>query len=79
MRVATDEQGRMRSDALREAIAAGEGPTIVCAQAGEVNTGSFDSFEEIAAAAVFLASEASRFITGVTIPVDGGVQAFGGV
>ena len=34
---------------------------------------------ELGGAAVFLASEASRFITGVTIPVDGGVQAFGGV
>ena len=49
--VVADEQGRMRPDALREAIAAGEGPTIVCAQAGEVNTGSFDPFEEIADAA----------------------------
>lgn len=34
---------------------------------------------ELGGAAVFLASEASKFITGVTIPVDGGVQAFGGV
>jgi glutamate/tyrosine decarboxylase-like PLP-dependent enzyme len=49
--VAADEQGRMRPDALREALAAGSGPTIVCAQAGEVNTGSFDPFEEIADAA----------------------------
>jgi glutamate/tyrosine decarboxylase-like PLP-dependent enzyme len=29
----------------------GDGPTIVCAQAGEVNTGAFDPFEEIADAA----------------------------
>jgi NAD(P)-dependent dehydrogenase (short-subunit alcohol dehydrogenase family) len=28
---------------------------------------------------VFLASDASAFLTGVTIPVDGGFQAFGGV
>jgi glutamate/tyrosine decarboxylase-like PLP-dependent enzyme len=49
--VAADEQARMRPDALREALAAGSGPTIVCAQAGEVNTGSFDPFEEIADAA----------------------------
>ena len=34
---------------------------------------------DLGGAAVFLASAASRFITGVTIPVDGGVQAFGGV
>jgi glutamate/tyrosine decarboxylase-like PLP-dependent enzyme len=49
--VAADAQGRMRADALRAALDAHKGPTIVCAQAGEVNTGSFDPFEEIAAAA----------------------------
>jgi glutamate/tyrosine decarboxylase-like PLP-dependent enzyme len=49
--VAADGQGRMRADALRDALAAGGGPTIVCAQAGEVNTGSFDPFEQIADAA----------------------------
>jgi glutamate/tyrosine decarboxylase-like PLP-dependent enzyme len=49
--VVVEEQGRMRPDALGEALAAAEGPTIVCAQAGEVNTGSFDPFAEIADAA----------------------------
>jgi glutamate/tyrosine decarboxylase-like PLP-dependent enzyme len=49
--VVADEQGRMRPDALGEALAAAEGPAIVCAQAGEVNTGSFDPFAEIADAA----------------------------
>jgi glutamate/tyrosine decarboxylase-like PLP-dependent enzyme len=47
--VAADEQGRMRADALRDVL--GEEPTIVCAQAGNVNTGSFDPLGEIAAAA----------------------------
>jgi glutamate/tyrosine decarboxylase-like PLP-dependent enzyme len=51
VQVSADDQGRMRPEALREALAAGEGPTIVCAQAGEVNTGSFDPFEAIADAA----------------------------
>jgi len=45
--VAADEHGRMRPDALRAALTHVMGPTIVCAQAGEVNTGSFDAFEEI--------------------------------
>jgi glutamate/tyrosine decarboxylase-like PLP-dependent enzyme len=45
--VAADELGRMEPDALRDALAAGEGPTIVCAQAGEVNTGSYDPLPEI--------------------------------
>ncbi len=45
--VQADEQGRMLPDALRQALE-GDGPTIVCAQAGEVNTGAFDPLVEIA-------------------------------
>ena len=43
-----DGQGRMRADALAEVLAGGNGPTIVCAQAGEVNTGAFDPLDDIA-------------------------------
>jgi glutamate/tyrosine decarboxylase-like PLP-dependent enzyme len=43
-----DEQGRMRVEALAPALARGDGPTIVCAQAGNVNTGSVDDLEAIA-------------------------------
>jgi len=46
--VAADDRGRMRADALVAALADGNGPTIVCAQAGEVNTGDFDPFTAIA-------------------------------
>jgi glutamate/tyrosine decarboxylase-like PLP-dependent enzyme len=46
--VAADSQGRMQAEELRTALASYDGPTIVCAQAGEVNTGAFDPFEEIA-------------------------------
>ena len=46
-RAAVDDQGRMRSDALQATLRDVEGPVIVCVQAGEVNTGAFDSFEEI--------------------------------
>jgi glutamate/tyrosine decarboxylase-like PLP-dependent enzyme len=49
--VAADDQGRLDADALREALERYDGPTIVCAQAGEVNTGAFDAFEPIADAA----------------------------
>jgi glutamate/tyrosine decarboxylase-like PLP-dependent enzyme len=49
--VPADEQGRMRADKLREALSIGSGPCIVCAQAGNVNTGAFDPIEEIADAA----------------------------
>ena len=47
MRVATDEQGRMRPDALEWALSATVGPTIVCAQVGNVNTGACDPLVEI--------------------------------
>ena len=50
-RIATDGQGRMRIDALRSALESGRGPSIVCAQAGNVNTGAFDPLEAIADAA----------------------------
>jgi glutamate/tyrosine decarboxylase-like PLP-dependent enzyme len=51
VRVETDREGAMRLEALRAALAADDGPAIVCAQAGEVNTGACDPFEEICAAA----------------------------
>jgi len=47
-RVPVDRQGRMRTDALATMLAAVEGPCIVCAQAGNVNSGAFDPLEEIA-------------------------------
>jgi glutamate/tyrosine decarboxylase-like PLP-dependent enzyme len=45
--VPADDQGRMDPDGLRAALSNVEGPTIVCAQAGEVNTGAYDPFSEI--------------------------------
>ncbi|HEX6116834.1 MAG TPA: pyridoxal-dependent decarboxylase [Solirubrobacterales bacterium] len=50
-RVAADDQGAMRGDALAAALARDAGPAIVCAQAGNVNTGALDPVGEIAAAA----------------------------
>jgi glutamate/tyrosine decarboxylase-like PLP-dependent enzyme len=47
VRVESDEQGRMRADALSRALAGVSGPVIVCAQAGNVNTGAFDPLERI--------------------------------
>jgi glutamate/tyrosine decarboxylase-like PLP-dependent enzyme len=46
--VPTDEQGRIRADDLREVLAKLDGPTIVCAQAGNVNTGAFDPLRALA-------------------------------
>ncbi|GAT73212.1 pyridoxal-dependent decarboxylase [Microbacterium sp. HM58-2] len=43
----SDDQGRMRPDALAAALADGTGPLIVCLQAGEVHTGAFDDFRTL--------------------------------
>lgn len=51
VRVESDDQGRMRADCLRELLPTLQGPVIVCAQAGNVNTGAFDPLREIADAA----------------------------
>lgn len=41
--------------------------------------GRFGEPEELIGAAVWLAGDASRFVTGVVVPVDGGFSAFSGV
>ena len=41
--------------------------------------GKFGSPEDLVGAALWLASDASRFVTGIVIPVDGGFSAFAGV
>jgi len=46
-RVPTDDQGRMLPAELETALAEHDGPTIVCVQAGEINTGAFDPIDEI--------------------------------
>jgi glutamate/tyrosine decarboxylase-like PLP-dependent enzyme len=43
IKVPVDSEGRMRADAIPTL----SGPTIVCVQAGNVNTGAFDQFPEI--------------------------------
>ena len=46
-RVPVDSQGRMRADKLPQLTA----PSILCVQAGNVNSGAFDPFEPLCAAA----------------------------
>ncbi|HEY1146320.1 MAG TPA: pyridoxal-dependent decarboxylase, partial [Allosphingosinicella sp.] len=48
VRVPADREGRMRADGLAIALGDAVGPTIVCAQAGNVDTGAFDPFTDIA-------------------------------
>lgn len=49
-RVPADAQGRMIAGELEKVLRSCAGPTIVCAQAGNVNTGAFDPLAEIAGA-----------------------------
>ena len=46
--VAADANGAMRPDRLAQALRAGDGPAIVCAQAGSLNTGACDPLGTIA-------------------------------
>ena len=50
-KIPADAQGRMRPDRLAAVLRDSSGPCIVCAQAGNVNTGAFDPLPAIADAA----------------------------
>jgi glutamate/tyrosine decarboxylase-like PLP-dependent enzyme len=50
-KIDTDGEGRMLPAALEKAVGGKAGPKIVIAQAGQINTGSFDPFTDIIAVA----------------------------
>lgn len=47
IRVPSDGEARMEPEPLRAALSRIRGPTIVCAEAANVDTGAFDPFDEI--------------------------------
>ncbi|MCZ6857242.1 MAG: pyridoxal-dependent decarboxylase [Gemmatimonadetes bacterium] len=49
--VPCDDQSRIDIDALEEVLTGLEGPTVVCVESGDINTGSFDPFHAVADAA----------------------------
>src|SRR5438093_599558 len=49
--VPVDDQGRMRADALEVMLGKSDGPTIGCAQAGNVSTGASDPLAQIISSA----------------------------
>ena len=49
--ISADAEGRLETDALAEALAAGSGPAIVCLQAGNLHSGAFDPLGPAAAVA----------------------------
>jgi glutamate/tyrosine decarboxylase-like PLP-dependent enzyme len=71
-RVACDGQGRMRADAFAEVLSECDGPTLVCAQAGNVNSGAFDPLDALADVIAARAAQAGS--APVWLHVDG---AFG--
>lgn len=48
VKIPTDEQGRILINELQETLAQTKTPVLVCAQAGNVDTGAFDPISEIA-------------------------------
>ncbi len=46
---------------------------------GHTPMGEFGKPEDLCGVAIWLASEASRFVTGIVVPIDGGFSAFSGV
>lgn len=48
VRVPADDQGRIRPELLGDLLAAIDGPVLVCAQAGQVDTGACDPLDEVA-------------------------------
>jgi NAD(P)-dependent dehydrogenase (short-subunit alcohol dehydrogenase family) len=51
------------------------GPKIGAALLASIPMGRFGKPREVAEAALWLASDASLFVTGIALPVDGGLTA----
>ncbi len=71
VRVETDANARIVPGALREALGEVDGPLIVCAQAGEVNTGGIDRFAEISD--ILDEARSGRPTGGAWLHVDGAI------
>jgi glutamate/tyrosine decarboxylase-like PLP-dependent enzyme len=70
--VDVDGQGRLSSKALRRELERSNGPVIICAQAGNVNSGAFDPLEDVAS--VLAEHRARRAQSDAWLHIDG---AFG--
>ena len=53
-----------------------ENPDYMKSFQGRIPLGRFGTPDDIAGPAVFLASDMARYVTGVTLPVDGGFLAY---
>ncbi len=73
--VPCDDNARIIPDELARAMAAVDGPVIVCAQAGDVNTGGIDRFDSLNQ--ILDEGRASRPEGGVWLHVDGAIGLWG--
>lgn len=48
IKIVCDDEARMVPEALESTLAGLKGPTIICVESANINTGSFDPFDEIA-------------------------------
>lgn len=71
IRLATDSNARILPGAMEEALAGTDGPVIVCAQAGDVNTGGIDRFEALCD--ILDRSRSVRPPGGLWLHVDGAI------
>jgi glutamate/tyrosine decarboxylase-like PLP-dependent enzyme len=65
--VAADDQGRVDPVALRRVLKGSSAPTIVCLQAGNVHSGSFDPFLD----PIEAAHEAGAWVRACPVPIPG--------
>ena len=66
--------GFIRTPLLENALAVAEDPDALLKGYSDLHPmGSIGSIEDVAQAALFLAADGSRFITGIAMPVDGGM------
>jgi NAD(P)-dependent dehydrogenase (short-subunit alcohol dehydrogenase family) len=70
----TEQNRFLLTDAKTGQLTA-RGQTII----GHTPQGRFGTPDDLIGALLFLASDASRFVTGVVLPIDGGFSAFSGV
>ena len=64
--------GHIETDMLKPLS---DNATAAATMKGRIPVGRFGTPEEVAASVVFLCSEQARYITGITVPVDGGWMA----